>query len=171
MVADWSPEVAVPGHPSVGERGLERSGLHRNRPAAADGARPESVDRPTAAIAAGGVDPIEELHRIDSEAFAARWRLGRLGLAESVAATNRSIVFRVAADGNCVGFAIAGVALGAGYLQRLAVSPAAQGRGLGSDLVRASLRWARGHGARSMLVNTQVGQRRGGLHLSSPGIQ
>jgi ribosomal protein S18 acetylase RimI-like enzyme len=66
-------------------------------------------------------------------------------------------VFRVAAEGNCVGFAIVGVALGAGYLQRLAVSPAAQGRGLGSDLVRASLRWARSHGARSMLVNTQVG--------------
>ena len=30
------------------------------------------------------------------------------------------------------------------------------GSGLGSDLVRASLRWARGHGARSMLVNTQM---------------
>ena len=119
-----------------------------------------SVDRPTTLIDAGGIDPIDELHRIDSEAFSPRWRLGRLGLAESVTATNRSVVFRVAADGDCVGFAIVGVALGAGYLQRLAVSPAARGRGLGSDLVRASLRWARGHGARSMLVNTQIGQRR-----------
>ncbi|MEX0666908.1 MAG: GNAT family N-acetyltransferase, partial [Acidimicrobiia bacterium] len=67
----------------------------------------------------------------------------------------RATVFRVAVDDTCVGFAIAGAALGAGYLQRLAVSPSARGHGLGSDLVRASLRWARGHGARSMLVNTQ----------------
>jgi ribosomal protein S18 acetylase RimI-like enzyme len=115
-----------------------------------------SVDRPAAPIQSGGIEPIEELHRIDSEAFEPRWRLGRLGLAESAAATHRSVVFRVATEGRCRGFAIAGVALGAGYLQRLAVSPEARGQGIGSDLVRASLRWARGHGARSMLVNTQV---------------
>ncbi len=42
VVSDWSQEVALSGHPSVGERGLERSGLYRNRPPAADGAGPES---------------------------------------------------------------------------------------------------------------------------------
>jgi ribosomal protein S18 acetylase RimI-like enzyme len=157
LVSDWSQEVLSPATlPSAGATWREAGFIETDRLLLMERDL-NGIDRPTTVIEAGGVEPIEELHRVDSEAFTARWRLGRLGLAESATATSRSTVFRVAAEGNCVGFAIVGVALGAGYLQRLAVSPAAQGRGLGSDLVRASLRWARSHGARSMLVNTQVG--------------
>ena len=155
LAAEWSPEVLSPATlPSATKLWREAGFVEADRLLMMEHDL-TSVDRPTAVIGSGGVEPIEELSKIDSEAFAPRWRLGRMGLAESVAATNRSMVFRVAADGGCVGFAIAGVALGAGYLQRLAVSPSARGQGLGSDLVRVSLRWARGHGARSMLVNTQ----------------
>ena len=156
MAAEWSPEVLSPATlPSAMTLWREAGFVETDRLLLMEHGL-TSVDRPTAVIDSGGVEPIEELHAIDSEAFAPRWRLGRLGLDESVAATSRSVVFRIAVNDRCAGFAIAGVALGAGYLQRLAVSPAARGQGLGSDLVRASLRWARGHGARSMLVNTQT---------------
>jgi ribosomal protein S18 acetylase RimI-like enzyme len=156
LAAEWSPEVLSPATlPSSGAVWSEAGFVESDRLLLMEHDL-KAVERPTALIESGEVEPLEELQRIDAEAFDPRWRLGRLGLAESVAATNRSVVCRVAADGSCVGFAIAGVALGAGYLQRLAVSPRVHGRGLGSDLVRASLRWARGHGARSMLVNTQV---------------
>jgi ribosomal protein S18 acetylase RimI-like enzyme len=156
MAGGWSPEVLSPATlPAAMPLWREAGFVEADRLILMEHDL-ISVDRPTTLIDAGGIDPIDELSAIDSEAFSPRWRLGRLGLTESVAATNRSVVFRVAADGVCVGFAIAGVALGAGYLQRLAVSPRARGGGLGTDLVRASLRWARGHGARSMLVNTQM---------------
>lgn len=156
MATQWSPEVLSPATLPSATTLWQGAGFIETDRLLLLEHNLTSIERPTAAIDPGGVEPIDELHAIDSQAFAPRWRLGRLGLAESVSATNRSIVFRVAAGGNCVGFAIAGVALGAGYLQRLAVAPAARGQGLGSDLVRASLRWARGHGARSMLVNTQI---------------
>jgi ribosomal protein S18 acetylase RimI-like enzyme len=156
MAAEWSAEVLSPATlPSAMTLWQEAGFIETDRLLLMEHDL-RSVERPTIPFDSGGLDPIEALDEIDSQAFAPRWRLGRLGLAESAAATNRSVVFRVAAGEHCVGFAIAGVALGAGYLQRLAVAPAARGRGLGSDLVRASLRWARGHGARSMLVNTQT---------------
>jgi ribosomal protein S18 acetylase RimI-like enzyme len=156
LAAEWSPDVLSPATLPSAKTIWRQAGFVETDRLLLMEHNLTSVERPTAVIIAGGVEPAEDLSRIDSEAFAPRWRLGRLGLAESVAATNRSIVFRVAAGDTCVGFAIVGVALGAGYLQRLAVSPTARGQGLGSDLVRASLRWARGHGARSMLVNTQT---------------
>jgi ribosomal protein S18 acetylase RimI-like enzyme len=156
VVANWSPELLSPATlPSATGVWKEAGFVEHDRLLLMEHDL-RSVERPTAAIESGGLEPLDDLHRIDSESFAPRWRLGRLGLAESVAATNRSIVFRVGTDGNCIGFAIAGVAFGAGYLQRLAVSPSSRGHGIGSDLVRASLRWARGLGARSMLVNTQI---------------
>ncbi len=42
-----------------------------------------------------------------------------------------------------------------GFLQRLAVDPAAEGRGIGSALVVDALRWLGHTGAREVWVNTQ----------------
>lgn len=95
------------------------------------------------------------LNRIDRDSFPPAWRLGPIGLAESVSATSRSAIHTVAADGEVAGFAVTGVSLGVGYLQRLAVDPKYRGRGLGRSLVRASLTWARRRRAISVLVNTQ----------------
>jgi ribosomal protein S18 acetylase RimI-like enzyme len=97
----------------------------------------------------------EDLNLLDREAFSSRWRMGRAGLRESLEATPRHIVYKVADGDGLAGFAIAGVGLGIAYLQRLAVAPRAEGRGVGSSLVAASLLWARRHGAGSLLVNTQ----------------
>jgi len=156
LVVDWTPEVLSPATlPSASGLWKQAGFVETDRLVLMEHDL-NSVQRPTAAIDSGGIEPIEELNTIDSQAFPTRWRLGRLGLTESATATTRSVVLRVRQGDYCIGFAIAGVALGAGYLQRLAISPAQRGKGLGADLVRASLRWARGHGAHSMLVNTQV---------------
>jgi ribosomal protein S18 acetylase RimI-like enzyme len=95
---------------------------------------------------------------VDTAAFPPFWRLDPSGLDEALAATP-SARLRIAVDreGGIVGYAVTGRAGSRGYVQRLAVLPAAQGRGVGSRLVLDGLRWLRRWGARDVLVNTQVG--------------
>lgn len=54
-----------------------------------------------------------------------------------------------------LGYAVTGRAGQRGYLQRLAVAPSAQGQGLGTALVKDSLRWLQRRGVRTAYVNTQ----------------
>ena len=110
---------------------------------------------PETDVAENVVSDVIVLNRIDRASFPPAWRLGPIGLAESVAATNKSAIHTIMADGEVAGFAVTGVSLGVGYLQRLAVEPTYRGRGLGRSLVRASLTWARRRRANSLLVNTQ----------------
>ncbi|MGE3618881.1 MAG: GNAT family N-acetyltransferase [Acidimicrobiia bacterium] len=94
---------------------------------------------------------------VDQAAFSPFWHLDEAGLDDAVAATPATR-FRVAEiDGTVQGFAVTGRAAGRGYLQRLAVDPATQRRGLGAALVLDGLRWLRRRGADEVLVNTQVG--------------
>lgn len=104
----------------------------------------------------GGGNDWPAVVEIDDRSFDQFWRVGRLGLADAAAATPRSRLLIAEAAGRPVGFAIAGVSLGTGYLQRMAVDPQMRGVGVGRSLVRAALRWARGRGARTMLLNTQL---------------
>lgn len=95
---------------------------------------------------------------LDAMSFSPFWRLHEGGLAEALAATPHSR-FRVARGGSpdvpVAGFAVTGRGAGAGYVQRLAVHPAARGRGLGRALVGDALAWMRGRGASRAFVNTQ----------------
>lgn len=93
--------------------------------------------------------------RVDAAAFSPFWRLDGAGLDEALEAT-ASVHFQVArsADG-VVGYAVCGRAGHRGYVQRLAVDPAVQGRGVGAALLADGLRWLRRWGARDALVNTQ----------------
>ncbi len=69
--------------------------------------------------------------------------------------------FQVARDpGGIVGYAVCGRAGHRGYVQRLAVTPRCQGRGVGAALLADGLRWLRRWGARDALVNTQEDNRR-----------
>ena len=61
----------------------------------------------------------------------------------------------VGGPGSLLGYLITGRAGGRGYLQRLAVHPDAQRRGLGSTLVVDGLRWLRRHRCQQAVVNTQ----------------
>ncbi len=107
---------------------------------------------------------------VDASSFSAFWRLDRGGLSEALVATPASRfriagsrrtaapVFRGDASGSEVlGYAITGKAGDEGYLQRLAVAPAARRAGMGRALALDGLRWLRRRGARRAVVNTQYG--------------
>lgn len=91
---------------------------------------------------------------LDALAFDSFWRFDRQGLDDARRATPNSR-FRVADGDGITGYAITGRAGQLGYLQRLAVHPDHQKRGIGSALVVDALWWAKRRGATAVLVNTQ----------------
>jgi len=95
---------------------------------------------------------------VDAAAFSPFWRLDRAGLKEALAATPQRRL-RVVLDGDrrVTGYAICGASGGRGFVQRLAVTPAAQGHGLGKRLLLDGLYWLRGLGTYQIAVNTQHG--------------
>jgi ribosomal protein S18 acetylase RimI-like enzyme len=97
--------------------------------------------------------------RIDEQAFPPFWQLDRRGLREALTATPVAR-FRVAGSTELQGYAVTGRSLDRGYLQRLAVSPAHQGHGLGTSLVLDALWWSRRRGASALYVNTQEANHR-----------
>lgn len=97
---------------------------------------------------------------VDNAAFPPFWRLDAGGLVEAISATP-SARFRIAVlDRRVVGYAVTGRAGERGYLQRLAVHPAAGGRGIGRALVVDCLTWLHRRGARQAWVNTQTANAR-----------
>lgn len=97
---------------------------------------------------------------VDAAAFQSFWRLDEPGLDDALQATP-STRFRVAIGGGVVtGYAVCGRAGRRGYVQRLAVDPDRQGRGVGRALLIDGLRWLERRGATSAVVNTQVGNER-----------
>jgi len=95
---------------------------------------------------------------LDQRAFAsssAFWRFDRAALAEAGQATgsSRRRLIR-GTGGHPVGHAVTGRTSTIGFLQRLAVDPDAEGRGIGSALVVDALRWLGRTGAREAWVNT-----------------
>jgi ribosomal protein S18 acetylase RimI-like enzyme len=99
-----------------------------------------------------------EIVAVDAAAFDHFWHLDAGGLGEARAATPAARL-RVT-DPDVVGYAITGRAGRRGYVQRLAVAPAAAGRGWGSALLLDGLRWLQLRGARDAVVNTQTGNER-----------
>ena len=107
----------------------------------------------------------------DAAAFPAFWRLDQDGLAEALGATPVAR-FRVATDSRAVvGYAITGRAGRRGYVQRVAVDPAAQHRGIGRALVVDGLRWLERRGAERAMVNTQEGNERARSLYESLGFR
>jgi ribosomal protein S18 acetylase RimI-like enzyme len=180
--------LPVPGAllPSASEvarwlHGLSRLGYHRVRTAAL-GPQDQGPYREA------GLDPLEELallrrpldasipaaarrlHRvgsrewaalpsIDAAAFPAGWQLDHDAILDACRATPRHRL-RVATDEFAVGYVVHGRAGTTGYVQRLAVLPAAEGRGWGTALVLDGLNWMRSHACTEVLVNTHVGNER-----------
>jgi ribosomal protein S18 acetylase RimI-like enzyme len=97
---------------------------------------------------------LEPILDVDSAAFDDFWAFDEMALCDAMSATPHRVL-RVNRDGAVQGFALTGVAGARGYLQRLAVDPAAASQGLGNALVQDSLRWMRWHGATEAFVNTQ----------------
>jgi ribosomal protein S18 acetylase RimI-like enzyme len=98
---------------------------------------------------------------LDARAFPTFWHLGVAGITEARHATpSNRVRVAVTADGAIGGYAVFGRSGTRGFLQRLAVDPEIQGRGYGTTLVIDGLRWMHARGATSILVNTQVDNRR-----------
>ncbi len=97
---------------------------------------------------------------VDFRAFEPFWRFDQTALREARRATPRHW-YRVIVDAEGVqAYAVTGLAGRRGYLQRLAVSPDAEGQGLGRTLIDDALRWLRRRSATRILVNTQERNRR-----------
>ena len=91
----------------------------------------------------------------DAAAFDEFWRFDAVALREAARATPRSHLRVAPRQHDPSGYGLFGRAGAAGYVQRLAVAPAAQRQGLGHALLTDGLRWLRSHGAKRVYVNTQ----------------
>ncbi len=129
-------------------------------------------------VAAGDLSDLAEALRIDSAAFEAFWRFDRTAMLEALNSTYRSTMHVVRRPGGgLAGFAITGLGATISYLQRVAVDPRWQGRGIGRSLVRTSARWAERQGAQAIVLNTPMGNRTStslyeseGFHLLDEGL-
>ncbi len=93
----------------------------------------------------------------DLAAFGAGHEMDALELASAFRATPFSRLRIARIGGEIVGFALFGRADRRGYLQRLAVHPRAQGRGLGRQLVLDGFSWCRRRRVHRIVVNTEHG--------------
>lgn len=98
-----------------------------------------------------------EILEVDGAAFSEFWRFDDLALDDALRATPE-VRFRAAWPrfSPIEGYAICGRAARRGYVQRLAVHPAAQGRGTGRRLLLDGLVWLAARGATRAFVNTQT---------------
>ncbi|MEY4371304.1 MAG: hypothetical protein RL219_73 [Actinomycetota bacterium] len=112
----------------------------------------------------GRTGDLVSLALTDRRAFGSMWCMDLQGIVDACTATPNHRL-RIAMEGSQVlAYAVSGRAARSAYLQRLAVDPDAQGRGLGRMLTVDALRWARRHRCTTMLVNTHV-DNEAALHL------
>lgn len=106
-----------------------------------------------------------EVLAVDRAAFSEFWRFDDLALDDALRATPE-VRFRVARPRltRVQGYAICGRAARRGYVQRLAVHPEGQGRGIGRRLLLDGLAWLVRAGVTRAYVNTQAGNQTA-LHL------
>jgi ribosomal protein S18 acetylase RimI-like enzyme len=97
----------------------------------------------------------EQIVHVDASAFDDFWQFDELALREATRATPRAHTRVAARAGEIFGYGLFGRAGTTGYVQRLAVEPNDQGRGLGRALLGDGLNWLHMHGATRALVNTQ----------------
>ena len=99
---------------------------------------------------------VETMVAIDQSAFPAGWRNDVASLAEIADATPSARSRIARSNGRTVGFAITGKAGTTGYLEGIAVHPAAQRLGVGRELVDDAVEWLMRRGANRALVNTGI---------------
>lgn len=112
------------------------------------------VPEPTMPITWTSHPPWAEIVDLDHRAFAGMWRMSEIGLREALGSTRTAAVLVAGAE-DIEGYALVGTDLGVSYLHRIAVAPSSRGRGIGADLVREALIWARGTLSQVMVLNVR----------------
>ena len=113
---------------------------------------PSDLGPPPMAIAE--TSDLDALVAVDEAAFGEFWAFDSNGIAEARAATKRGSIFAVGDPP--VAYAVVGYGQTVSYLQRVAVAPLHQGRGIGTELVAKAAHEATRRGARSLFLNTQI---------------
>lgn len=122
-----------------------------------------------------------EAARVDQAAFGDPWALDTTGIAETCKATPahraRTVDGATFGHDGLLGYAITGRSDYTGYLQRLAVRPNYQARGVGWSLTRDSLIWMKRRHLTRAMVNTHVDNivalglyERFGFHIMPQGL-
>ena len=118
------------------------------------------VPSPNSRVKRSSDPDLEAIVDVDRAAFEPFWRMSAPGLAQALGSTRTSTTLLIEEGDRLVGYAMVGAQWGTAYLQRLAVDPKAGGNGLGTDLVRASLGWARERAASKVILNVKPGNER-----------
>jgi ribosomal protein S18 acetylase RimI-like enzyme len=114
------------------------------------------VNRDGLRVTEGRQSDVATVVAIDQASFATTWAMDRHDVEMTLTATPKTQIHLIQDHDRVLGFSITGRAGRRGYLQRLAVHPSAQGRGLGRMLVEASSRWSSHFGVRRLVVNTET---------------
>lgn len=118
---------------------------------------PSAAPRPAVDTARLPFTRLQQASNTDVAAFGAAWGIDAPTIADMSTATPNHRMRSIAGDGvTLAGYAVSGRDGRLGFLQRLAVDPASQRRGIGTALVADSLRWLARWRCARVLVNTHV---------------
>ncbi|MBM3190895.1 MAG: GNAT family N-acetyltransferase [Chloroflexi bacterium] len=104
-------------------------------------------------VRAGAEEDLAAIVAVDAAAFAPFWRVNAPILREGLGRNQRLLVAEL--HGDIVGYVLAHLGGRDGYVSRLAVLPALQGRGIGARLLTEALAAMARSGLRSASLNTQ----------------
>jgi ribosomal protein S18 acetylase RimI-like enzyme len=93
---------------------------------------------------------------LDAKCFPPEWLFTESLLHDALRATPASRYRIASRDGPILGYAITGYTAGHGYLQRLAVEPAAQRQGIANQLVNDAIDWVKQNNGQDLTVNTMA---------------
>lgn len=116
----------------------------------------DEVDRPRARRQRLDASAHEQAATIDLAAFGRPWAVDPLAIVDIRRATVAHRARRIDVHRQMAAYAVSGRDGRDGFLQRLAVHPDVQHRGLGRALTLDSLRWMRRRRVRRALVNTHT---------------
>jgi len=97
-----------------------------------------------------------EILRIDEMSFPAPWNMSWEDIQDAMQATHQYRLFVSENKNSIDGFVLVGASHSTGFIQRLAVHPAARRTGVASRLVAKSLEWSYKQGCSTTVVNTET---------------
>lgn len=142
--------LALLEHPEPGRATCPDRGRTPPSPA------PSTTPSPVPSLRRLATSEHDEAAAVDRAAFHEPWALDARAIADVRSATRRHRARCALDDTGLIAYAVSGRDGRLGFLQRLAVRPDRQGRGVGRALVLDSLRWAARWRCDRVLVNTDV---------------